>query len=141
MEHGIIYECPISIHTTTQVVTIICQCKYLSLNISIHTTTQVVTKKEGENNMTKKISIHTTTQVVTNKSRSRLLENTDFNPHHHAGGDYWYGKTVKGPHNFNPHHHAGGDTGTVKLSKDHIISIHTTTQVVTLLWPGGLSTY
>ena len=33
----------------------------------------------------------------------------DFNPHHHAGGDLMEAWKRPGPGNFNPHHHAGGD--------------------------------
>ena len=56
----------------------------------------------------------------------------DFNPHHHAGGDSQQIHTALGWHNFNPHHHAGGDSVAHELSFFHVISIHTTTQVVTL---------
>ena len=55
-----------------------------------------------------------------------------FNPHHHAGGDL----TILLNHMpllyFNPHHHAGGDSKEVYYSRVYTISIHTTTQVVTI---------
>ena len=55
------------------------------------------------------ISIHTTTQVVT-PSRQRLKPClTDFNPHHHAGGDFYSESHWNYIIYFNPHHHAGGD--------------------------------
>ena len=55
----------ISIHTTTQVVTI-CRIQCLQvLKISIHTTTQVVTQFRPVPFVCLDISIHTTTQVVT----------------------------------------------------------------------------
>ena len=55
------------------------------------------------------ISIHTTTQVVTFTATRVPVRIWDFNPHHHAGGDY-----------------------ELEGSREHwAISIHTTTQVVT----------
>ena len=55
------------------------------------------------------ISIHTTTQVVTQGVVHSALDNINFNPHHHAGGDLV------------------SMDGWERLK----ISIHTTTQVVT----------
>ena len=101
------------------------------------------------------ISIHTTTQVVTS---GNLLHfpilcnfnphhhaggdhclnhwhfcNTDFNPHHHAGGDQYLAGLGYNHQNFNPHHHAGGDKTIAPAAASKKISIHTTTQVVTLV--------
>ena len=56
------------------------------------------------------ISIHTTTQVVTCPGPNHLAFTLDFNPHHHAGGDW---------------------AEAVMLNRMTQISIHTTTQVVT----------
>ena len=33
----------------------------------------------------------------------------NFNPHHHAGGDFGRGLEGSADMDFNPHHHAGGD--------------------------------
>ena len=55
----------ISIHTTTQVVTLQMIDVFLLFGISIHTTTQVVTGPSEKKYSCNKISIHTTTQVVT----------------------------------------------------------------------------
>ena len=99
----------ISIHTTTQVVTDIMEALQQQNKISIHTTTQVVTAEISTNGSPWIISIHTTTQVVT-PSRQRLKPClTDFNPHHHAGGDFYSESHWNYIIYFNPHHHAGGD--------------------------------
>ena len=57
----------ISIHTTTQVVTVACEESQAVTVISIHTTTQVVTNPNIYCCPACGISIHTTTQVVTEK--------------------------------------------------------------------------
>ena len=77
----------ISIHTTTQVVTWYIYDSSNKHKISIHTTTQVVTSLQGGAVAGCSISIHTTTQVVTGSDN--IVEGwvSDFNPHHHAGGD------------------------------------------------------
>ncbi len=125
-----------------------------TLTISIHTTTQVVTNGGASYSALLKISIHTTTQVVTIITMCLTLPqvnfnphhhaggdidnavttytNNDFNPHHHAGGDGRRGNVRHNQYYFNPHHHAGGDGRTAKMSKYTTISIHTTTQVVTM---------
>ena len=100
----------ISIHTTTQVVTVLIQITGCFNHISIHTTTQVVTIPGGRLNGDSNISIHTTTQVVTIMNAFPRADMYYFNPHHHAGGDLC---PVAGRKGFN------------------YISIHTTTQVVT----------
>ena len=56
----------------------------------------------------------------------------DFNPHHHAGGDACLLSQPGLQDYFNPHHHAGGDAFSFAESYIIIISIHTTTQVVTV---------
>ena len=56
----------------------------------------------------------------------------DFNPHHHAGGDRILSINTVATNHFNPHHHAGGDQISQKINLRLLISIHTTTQVVTL---------
>ena len=55
----------ISIHTTTQVVTLVRAVLTEVDGISIHTTTQVVTYISFPPRLQVSISIHTTTQVVT----------------------------------------------------------------------------
>ena len=77
----------ISIHTTTQVVTIRNSQMAEDIKISIHTTTQVVTIFSRSVNERWIISIHTTTQVVTEPNYPGWVVIYHFNPHHHAGGD------------------------------------------------------
>ena len=99
--------------------------------ISIHTTTQVVTYMRDAVDKVVRISIHTTTQVVTHGVGTSSSIPTNFNPHHHAGGDN-EGFALNGIENdFNPHHHAGGDKTWTRFKVKVKISIHTTTQVVT----------
>ena len=83
--------------------------------ISIHTTTQVVTLTNKAYVDFSKISIHTTTQVVTNMDRERASGCQNFNPHHHAGGDEAPPNRLERMQNFNPHHHAGGDSNSTQL--------------------------
>ena len=100
--------------------------------ISIHTTTQVVTRVGSANTYLAEISIHTTTQVVTKIAVPFILGIIYFNPHHHAGGDYAIQQSSAAGRDFNPHHHAGGDVQEGLLYVGPFkISIHTTTQVVT----------
>ena len=66
------YALSISIHTTTQVVTLVIEKKTDSPDISIHTTTQVVTKHYTKDQRRIYISIHTTTQVVTDRAKTIL---------------------------------------------------------------------
>ena len=54
-----------------------------------------------------------------------------FNPHHHAGGDILFLFLFCFFTDFNPHHHAGGDGIIMNYPALQNISIHTTTQVVT----------
>ena len=58
---------------------------------------------------------------------------SNFNPHHHAGGDTLIPDHKGATKYFNPHHHAGGDYAFVTVFDNNTISIHTTTQVVTSL--------
>ena len=71
--HGCFW--PISIHTTTQVVTELTHGIAAKTEISIHTTTQVVTIYPGLRSFHQQISIHTTTQVVTELSTIQKREN------------------------------------------------------------------
>ena len=99
----------ISIHTTTQVVTKGENQEAENVQISIHTTTQVVTDLFYLFRDVLCISIHTTTQVVTGQFQPLPVLPHYFNPHHHAGGDWWILLLSYSVANFNPHHHAGGD--------------------------------
>ena len=124
--------CKISIHTTTQVVTIFHDGERLTFVISIHTTTQVVTNLYAKMTQQHSISIHTTTQVVTEQFIDAILAVYDFNPHHHAGGDPMPGLPSHKTLSISIH----TTTQVVTINNTNkainkIISIHTTTQVVT----------
>ena len=93
----------------------------------------MVTITRGYVSIKETILIYTATQVVTFGASGSAADFVDFNPHHHAGGD-GDGLGVPAPLlDFNPHHHAGGDMqlGDVQPEQKQI-SIHTTTQVVTI---------
>ena len=69
--HSNVNTTMISIHTTTQVVTLSVGLTLVIAHISIHTTTQVVTHPVIIIHDAIAISIHTTTQVVTSRTAPR----------------------------------------------------------------------
>ena len=164
----------ISIHTTTQVVTRYRAKQRWRNKISIHTTTQVVTvmswsiskvsrfqstppRRWWRKQFGRPCSIKQFQSTPPRRWWRYVWPGTqwpgDFNPHHHAGGDWDYGGIATAKQNFNPHHHAGGDAqlqaergNNIYFNPHHhaggdlwkvfsitidVISIHTTTQVVT----------
>ena len=101
------------------------------LMISIHTTTQVVTLVRAVLTEVDGISIHTTTQVVTYISFPPPIASFDFNPHHHAGGD---GHLSVPCVILQISIHTTTQVVTIcslQSCNVYLISIHTTTQVVT----------
>ena len=77
--------------------------------ISIHTTTQVVTVALFANAVdTLNFNPHHHAGGDDAKLAAIIIR-SDFNPHHHAGGDLNNNLRRREQYDFNPHHHAGGD--------------------------------
>ena len=102
--------------------------------ISIHTTTQVVTLLPGLYRVGFNDFNPHHHAGGDNLFKSFFIRHGYFNPHHHAGGDSICNHGFNLICNFNPHHHAGGDFRSISAVTSGLkISIHTTTQVVTYL--------
>ena len=130
----------VSIHTPTQGVTQGTVPYDREIKVSIHTPTQGVTAMEARAEPTSEVSIHTPTQGVTSARNDDSTAITRFNPHTHAGCDYFFWFLVLSVHvsihtptqgvtscctspkhvqqSFNPHTHAGCDSVQLNISSD-----------------------
>ena len=77
----------LSIHSTTQVETLKMAKTNIIVPLSIHSTTQVETDFENIQCYYHILSIHSTTQVETFQRQHFYPPHCSFNPLHHTGGD------------------------------------------------------
>ena len=99
--------------------------------ISIHSTTRVETMFSSKIGRAPSIFQSTPPRGWRPHGITMTLQNFNFNPLHHEGGDEIHFSTDQKHSNFNPLHHEGGDGLHVQCQFFNRISIHSTTRVET----------